>query len=435
LWESASGSKEKRKKMKLLLSLLMLLTIANALDKLSTAKTSCLQQSAYPNKTLAEQKKILIEKAKQESLEELYGTLISSSTDIQNGKMISDSIKSRAVGAVRVKGNPSFYNGKNLGEICTDVNVYITKKDLEKYSPKKVSLTHYCFNNPSVAMKDIKREAKYGAYKEMISQYKASLKLTGKQAEQFIHEFIISNDKFDFDTASYCFNAVGTILPYELEMGINSNDIEKRVISSSSSEKGLIAYYPFDGDAQDKSGHSHNGSLIGDVDFVEGMKGKAAYFPIWKSLIRLPAELLNNRKEGTVSLWTRYNSSNGMGLLSTTTKSGENEFLIWLGEGKVTQEIHHKEFKTEKVLNDGKYHMITITFKINQFNIYIDGKLYESFDYGVGRLKIASDIWLGCDQDKVNGGFDSSQQFLGYIDELKFYDRMLSASEVKVLYK
>ncbi|QOY53003.1 hypothetical protein [Candidatus Sulfurimonas baltica] len=207
--------------MKLLLSLLMLLTVANAQDKLETSKTSCIQQSVYPNKTLDEQKKILIEKAKQKSLEELYGTLIVSKTDIENGKLVSDAIKSRAVGAVRVKGNPSFYNGKNLGEICTDVNVYITKKDLEKYRPKKVSLTHFCFNDPAVAMKDIKQQAKYGAYKEMISQYKASLKLSGEQSEQLIHEFVISNDKFDFDTASYCFNAVGTILPYELEMDEN----------------------------------------------------------------------------------------------------------------------------------------------------------------------------------------------------------------------
>ena len=204
--------------MKLFLSLLILITIATAKDKLETSKTSCIQQSLYPNKTLDQQKKILIEKAKQESLEELYGTLISSSIDIENGKMKRDQIRSRAVGAVRVSGNPSFYNGKNLGEICTDVKVYITQKDLEKYSPKKVSLTHYCFNDPSVAMKDIKKEAKYGAYKEIISQYKPSMKITGKEAEKFIHGFTISNDQFDFDTASYCFNAVGTILPYELEM-------------------------------------------------------------------------------------------------------------------------------------------------------------------------------------------------------------------------
>jgi HrpA-like RNA helicase len=204
----------------------MLLTVVNAQDKLETSKTSCVQQSAYPNKLLSDLKKILIEKAKQESLEELYGTLISTSTDIENGKIMSDKMKSRAVGAVRINGNPSFYNGKNLGEICTDVNVYITKKDLEKYSPKKVSLTHFCFNDSTVAMNNIKQEAKYSAYKEIISQYKPSLKLDGKQSEKFIHGFTISNDKFDFDTASYCFNAVATVLPYELEMD-NSKSSKK----------------------------------------------------------------------------------------------------------------------------------------------------------------------------------------------------------------
>ena len=203
--------------MKFLLSLVMLFVWASA-EKLQTTKTSCIQQSNYPNKTLIEQKKILVEKAKQESLEELYGTLIFSSTDIKNGSITSNEIKSRAVGAVRVKGNPSFYNGKNFGEICADVNVYITKKDLQKYTPKKVSLKHFCYNNSSVAMKDIKQQAKYSAYKEIISHYKPSLKLSGKEAEQYIHGFVTSNENFDLDTASYCFDAVGTILPYELEM-------------------------------------------------------------------------------------------------------------------------------------------------------------------------------------------------------------------------
>ena len=214
--------------MKIVLSILLLLTLVNA-DKLETSKTSCIQQSAYADKTLAEQKKILVEKAKQESLEELYGTLISSSIDIKDGKLISDSIKSRAVGAVRVKGNPSFYNGKNLGEICADVKVYITKKDLEMYRPKKVTLTHFCFNNPAVAMKDIKQQSKYAAYKEIVSQYKPSLKLSAEEAEKLIHGFKISNDNFDFDTASYCFNAVGTVLPYEVEMGVNIQT--KKVVS------------------------------------------------------------------------------------------------------------------------------------------------------------------------------------------------------------
>lgn len=72
--------------MKLLLTL-FLLSLTLQSKNIESTKQTCIQQSAYPNKTLAEQKKILIEQAKQESLEELYGALIFSSTDIENGKL------------------------------------------------------------------------------------------------------------------------------------------------------------------------------------------------------------------------------------------------------------------------------------------------------------------------------------------------------------
>ena len=203
--------------MKTYLTLILLTAALNATNITST-KTSCIQQSAYPNNTLSEQKKILIEKAKQESLEELYGTLISSRTNIKDGKLKSDEIKSRAVGAVRVQGNPVFKNGKNLGEICATVISYVTPEDVEKYSPKEVALKHFCFNDTSVAMKNIKNQARLSAYKEMIIQYKPSMKNISKEAaENLLHGFKESNSNFDFDSASYCFDAVGTILPYELD--------------------------------------------------------------------------------------------------------------------------------------------------------------------------------------------------------------------------
>ena len=204
--------------MKLITSLLLLLSLVSASDKYTTMKTSCIQQSEHSGKTLDQQKEILINQAKQEALSELYGQLIYSKTDLKNGELISDEIRQRAVGSIRVDGNPKFYNGDNFGEVCSDVIAYITQEDLEKYSPKTVRLEKYCFNDPNVPMNKIKQEANYGAYKEIIAQYKPSLKVSNEQAEQFIHGFKISNDDFDFDTASYCFDAVATILPYEFEL-------------------------------------------------------------------------------------------------------------------------------------------------------------------------------------------------------------------------
>ena len=228
--------------MRLIAMIFLLLTIVNGQEKYTTIKTSCIQQSEYSGKTLDQLKEILLYQAKQEALEELYGQLMYSKTDLKDGKIVSDEIRQRAIGSVRVEGNPKFYNGKNFGSICADVKSYITKKDLEKYSPKKVYLNGYCFNDSNIPISKIKEEAKYGAYKEIISQYKPSLKLSKEQAESFIHGFKISNDKFNFDTASYCFNAVATILPYELEISAVNKKVSKtnNIIKSSKKIKKLV---------------------------------------------------------------------------------------------------------------------------------------------------------------------------------------------------
>lgn len=208
--------------MKLITTLfIILVSLVNANDIYkSSTKTSCIQQSEHAGKSLDQQKKILIEQAKQESLEELYGTLIFSKTDLKNGKMTSNEIKSRAIGSVRVNGNPKFFNGKNFGEICSDVTSYVTRKDIEKYSPKEITLKRFCYNNPNEKINSIKTNANYKAYKQVIAQYKPSFKnISDKQAEKLIHGFIKSNeDMSNIGLGLYCFDAVATILPYEFDM-------------------------------------------------------------------------------------------------------------------------------------------------------------------------------------------------------------------------
>ncbi|MAC85292.1 MAG: hypothetical protein CL624_14270 [Arcobacter sp.] len=205
--------------MRLLLALLLVTNIVYSNSKLETVKTSCILQSEYSGKTLEQQKEVLINQAKRDALEELYGSLIVSKTNVENGKLISDKIKQKAIGAIRIKGNPKFYNGQNFGEICSDINAYITKKDLEKYSQKQVSLKNFCFNDTTVATKDIKYKAKEKAYREILTKYKPSLRnISLEEAQELIHKFNISKDKFDFNTGSYCFDAIGSVYPYELEL-------------------------------------------------------------------------------------------------------------------------------------------------------------------------------------------------------------------------
>tara|TARA_B100001063_G_scaffold219376_1_gene223452 strand:- start:16760 stop:17836 length:1077 start_codon:yes stop_codon:yes gene_type:complete len=223
--------------LKIIYLIILIFTISHASEKYETKKTSCILQSNYSNKPIEELKKILIEQAKRESIEELYGSLLSSKTIVKNGKLFSDEIKQKAVGAVRIEGNPAFYNGKNFGEICAEINSYITKKDLEKHSPKSVKLNNFCFNDTSVATKDIKQKAKEKAYREVITKYKPSLKnISFEDAEQYIHEFSITNENFDFNKGSLCFDASASILPYELELSNQNNFI---IDNASELENGI----------------------------------------------------------------------------------------------------------------------------------------------------------------------------------------------------
>lgn len=199
-------------------------------NKYETTKISCIQQSNYPNKTLDQQKQILIKQSKFEALGELYGHLLYSKSDIKNGNLTDETIKQRAIGNIRIKGNPSFYNGSNLGEICSNITAYITKKDIEKFKPKKVKLNNFCYNNPSTPTNQIKEKANYQAYKQSLVKYKPSLKnISDESSTKLIHGFEKSNEKFDFNTGVYCFDAVSTILPYELEL-FNTNKQYKNQI-------------------------------------------------------------------------------------------------------------------------------------------------------------------------------------------------------------
>ena len=220
-------------------------TINNAKSPLQTTKKSCIIQSSYPNKNLSELKKLLVQQVKQNSVEELYGTLMYSNTDFKNGKLSKDQIKNTAVGSVRIKGDPTFYNGDNLGEICANITSYITKKDIERYSPKKVKLNHFCYVNQTMSLKKIKDEAKYKAYIESITKYKPSLKNISKsKATQLIHGFITSNEKFDFSSGAYCFDSVATLLPYELDIkSISTLTDNIQDIDQSKFIPGLIATF------------------------------------------------------------------------------------------------------------------------------------------------------------------------------------------------
>jgi hypothetical protein len=220
-------------------------------QKYQTTKTSCVLQSEYNSKTQEELKAILLQKAKAESLEELYGTLIKTNLELQNEKITKDEVQQLSLGNIRVLGKPQFFNGKNWGEVCTTLTAYITEDDFTKYKPQTIYLRDFCYNNPQIPTTQIKQNSNYSAYKTAIAQFKPAMKdISNTQAESFIHGFQKSNERFDFQTGVYCFDAALKLMPYEFELqNVNHvavSDTQQASVKKNdmpSSKHGLKVYF------------------------------------------------------------------------------------------------------------------------------------------------------------------------------------------------
>src|SRR5437870_1018547 len=72
-------------------------------------------------------------------------------------------------------------------------------------------------------------------------------------------------------------------------------------------QTGLVAYYPFDGNANDFSGTGRHGTAYNGVIYVPGVKGLAASFNGINAFIKASSDGLPTG-ERTVSLWLFANT-------------------------------------------------------------------------------------------------------------------------------
>mgnify|MGYP002629228265 CR=1 FL=1 len=233
------------KLVKLLLSCSLLVPIVvNAIEiKQLTIKERCIQATEHKDADVDQLKVLLMEQVKRDAVEELFGTMLKSDTLIVDGKLVSDKVKQVAVGSVRIKGTPEFYNGKGFGEVCTKAQAYITQADFAKYQPQTVDMKNFCYNNPDISLKLLKSEAEFSAYKKAITKFKPSLKnISKEQAEAFIHGFTKSNEKLNMQTGVLCMDFSAKVFPYELELG-QTDTLESSNSAISNSQNGLVATF------------------------------------------------------------------------------------------------------------------------------------------------------------------------------------------------
>jgi LPXTG-motif cell wall-anchored protein len=80
----------------------------------------------------------------------------------------------------------------------------------------------------------------------------------------------------------------------------------------------------------------------------------------------------------------------------------------------------------EKTVNDNLWHHVCVTRSNTngEVNLYVDGALDKTGTTGVGLLTSNREVWIG-------HGQDGNQPFVGHIDELRFFQTVLTPAEVQ----
>jgi hypothetical protein len=241
-----------------------------------------------------------------------------------------------------------------------------------------------------------------------------------------------------------CIRTGRFLLPFTLAIGLAVNGH-----SQSSLTNGLVAYYPFNGNAKDESGNGDNGVVLQATLTADrfGQSGKAYWINgTSQAGIQTAGTFLpTGSQPRTISLWLKPDQ-----LITNMAQTWISGGLVQYGTGNAGGSLFQAQFVwqsspglvsfylgTENVWgwnswmsnwNFSRWHhaVWTIDGSTNAF-LYVDGQkaTFESSSTGVLFNTQSGPLFIG-----AAGG----RYFTGCLDDVRIYNRALSPSEVAQLY-
>lgn len=205
-------------------------------------------------------------------------------------------------------------------------------------------------------------------------------------------------------------------------------------------QTGEFAYYPFNGNTSDSSGHGRHGMNI-DVSYTNDRFGhnySAAMFNGNTAYVLLP---FNSRQFGnavSITAWVyRLKTSKGVniqGIVSNDLQSDRGVLLGALpGSNGFTVSVFNTEgsqaFCNNYTIPEGTWHFVALTYDGLQVIAYINGLFANSAALS-GSMKGDELFSIGRDIYSETTG----RYWGGKIDDVRFYDHALSEAEILDLY-
>ena len=236
-------------------------------------------------------------------------------------------------------------------------------------------------------------------------------------------------------------NTVASISGTVTYSGVQTGTIH--ITASAAPTNGLVAYYPFNGNANDESGNGNTGVVHGADLTTNGWSGSAYDFGSELDYIEAAdSSSLDVTNALTLSAWINLDSlpgSNNRGIVSKYAFSGGNRSyaLVYAANPNTYRFVVSQDGITNRTLEgittfetDRWYHICGVFEPNESMKIYVDGKLDAEITNDIPShiANTATPLWIG-----VQYALEDWLSFDGQIDEVRVYNRVLSSTEVAQL--
>ncbi len=194
------------------------------------------------------------------------------------------------------------------------------------------------------------------------------------------------------------------------------------------------------GEVIDSSGNGYNGTAFGASTTSGFICNAGDFSPTGTSdYLSLANGAMNGLTDFTVSTWVATTNTSSQGIVSGSSGTQHNEIIMWW-TNQSTFQPHLKGSSSggniSAQINNGAWRHLVWTRNGSQNCLYVDGvQQGNCVSRSASSLSIANGgLIIAQEQDSLGGGFSSSQDWEGSIDELLIFDSAFSSEQVTLLY-
>jgi purine nucleosidase len=256
-------------------------------------------------------------------------------------------------------------------------------------------------------------------------------------------EFFAQNIKIGEDITAP-FNITWENVPsggYFLTAKVIDNDNNTRLsdpvkIIVGTVDENLIGYWMFESNVADSSDHGNDGNISGNPEYVPGKsEGLAIHLKTNKDFVNIPSSPDFSITSFTLAAWVKIPQSipDGWRTIIEHNRWGENWFGLWKSAngnkfhfrwgngGNTTSDFN------ATISADSWYHVAGTYDEFGKIaRLYLNGNLDKVIQNADAPMAAISEMRIGLNMD-------NNEEFLGIIDDLRIYNRVLDDAEIKEL--